>query len=88
MSTLGLVRLPGPQRSQPERTLDADTLFDLLRILFGCASGLGAVIGLFVAYLRQRTMDHEAQRENIRLAAVALLWRGARPPRADGAASE
>jgi uncharacterized protein YjbI with pentapeptide repeats len=60
----GLLRVRG-LRSAGE--IDARTLFDLVKVSFGVVAGAGALVGLVVAYRRQRVVEDGALRDRTRL---------------------
>src|SRR6266498_906744 len=55
------------QRFKPEPQLSADTLFNLLKIAFAVAAGIGGVVALVTAYRRQRITEMTERREGTRL---------------------
>ena len=55
------------QHFQPQRQLSAATLFNLLKIAFAVAAGIGAVVALVTAYRRQRIAEFADRREGTRL---------------------
>lgn len=52
---------------KPERRIDSQTLFDLVKLSFGVVAGAGALVALVVAYRRQRVDEDGALREATRL---------------------
>jgi hypothetical protein len=52
---------------KPEPLLPAATLYDLLKVAFAVAAGIGGVIALVTAYRRQRIAELAEQREGTRL---------------------
>jgi uncharacterized protein YjbI with pentapeptide repeats len=52
---------------QPEQRLSAATLYDLLKIAFAVAVGIGGVVALVTSYRRQRIGEFAEQREGARL---------------------
>ncbi len=52
---------------RPEPELSAATLYDLLKVAFAVAAGIGAVVALVTAYRRQRITEFAEQREGTRL---------------------
>lgn len=52
---------------KPEPQLSAATLYDLLKIAFAVAAGIGGIIALVTAYRRQRIAELAEQREGTRL---------------------
>ncbi|MFJ9634493.1 pentapeptide repeat-containing protein [Streptomyces sp. NPDC101175] len=63
----GLVVLLDVQRIDTTAKLDAETLFDLVKLSFGVVAGAGALVALVVAYRRQRVDEVGAHREATRL---------------------
>ncbi|MGW1067389.1 pentapeptide repeat-containing protein [Streptomyces aureus] len=63
----GLVSLLDFRKIDTTATLDAKTLFDLLKLSFGVVAGAGALVALVVAYRRQRVDEAGAHREATRL---------------------
>ncbi|MBB4930678.1 hypothetical protein F4561_001498 [Lipingzhangella halophila] len=61
LACAGLV-LMGVQRMKPEPQLTPQTAFDLLKLAFAVVAGLGAVVGLVVAYRRQRVLEDGTRR--------------------------
>lgn len=59
--------LLGAQGLRPERRIDSKTLFDLVKLSFGVVAGAGALVGLIVAYRRQRVDEDGALRDATRL---------------------
>ncbi|MFD9006341.1 pentapeptide repeat-containing protein [Streptomyces sp. NPDC059582] len=59
--------LLGARGLEPERLIDAKTLFDLVKLSFGVVAGAGALVALIVAYRRQRVDEDGALREATRL---------------------
>jgi hypothetical protein len=57
----------GVNRVKQEKTIDASTLFDLVKLAFGVVAGAGALVALIVAYRRQRIDEDGALREHTRL---------------------
>ncbi|MFJ9620941.1 pentapeptide repeat-containing protein [Streptomyces sp. NPDC101181] len=55
------------QGLEPQRRIDAKTLFDLVTLSFGVVAGAGALVALVVAYRRQRVDEEGARREATRL---------------------
>ncbi|MFD7961185.1 pentapeptide repeat-containing protein [Streptomyces zaomyceticus] len=62
-----LVVLLDVQDLKSTTTLDAKTLFDLVKLSFGVVAGSGALVALVVAYRRQRVDEAGAHREATRL---------------------
>lgn len=58
---LGLY-LMGVEGIKPAPELTPATAFDLLKLAFAVVAGLGAVVGLVVAYRRQRVLEDETRR--------------------------
>ena len=52
---------------KPEPELSAATLYDLLKIAFAVAAGIGGVVALVTAYRRQRIAEFAERREGTRL---------------------
>jgi uncharacterized protein YjbI with pentapeptide repeats len=52
---------------QPEQRLSAATLYDLLKIAFAVAAGVGGVVALVTSYRRQRIGEFAERREGARL---------------------
>jgi hypothetical protein len=50
-----------------EPQLTADTLYNLLKVAFAVAAGIGGVVALVTAYRRQRISEFAEQREGDRL---------------------
>jgi uncharacterized protein YjbI with pentapeptide repeats len=63
----GLVTLLGVEEVHGTAKLDANTLFDLVKLSFGVVAGAGALVALVVAYRRQRVDEAGAHREATRL---------------------
>lgn len=63
----GLVYLLDFQEIDSTAKLDANTLFDLVKLSFGVVAGAGALVALVVAYRRQRVDEAGAHREATRL---------------------
>ncbi len=63
----GLVDLLGVEGIAGTAKLDAETLFDLVKLSFGVVAGAGALVALVVAYRRQRVDEAGAHREDTRL---------------------
>jgi uncharacterized protein YjbI with pentapeptide repeats len=63
----GLVYLLDFQEIDTTAKLDAQTLFDLVKLSFGVVAGAGALVALVVAYRRQRVDEAGAHREATRL---------------------
>jgi uncharacterized protein YjbI with pentapeptide repeats len=59
--------LLGARGLEPERRIDSQTLFDLVKLSFGVVAGAGALVALVVAYRRQRVNEDGALREATRL---------------------
>ncbi|MGA5453862.1 pentapeptide repeat-containing protein [Streptomyces umbrinus] len=59
--------LLGARELKPERRLDSETLFDLVKLAFGVVAGAGALVALVVAYRRQRIDEDGALRDATRL---------------------
>ncbi|MFF0207807.1 pentapeptide repeat-containing protein [Streptomyces althioticus] len=57
----------GVHKVKQEKTIDASTLFDLVKLAFGVVAGAGALVALIVAYRRQRIDEDGALREHTRL---------------------
>ncbi|MGV9231751.1 pentapeptide repeat-containing protein [Streptomyces nigra] len=57
----------GVNKVKQEKTIDASTLFDLVKLAFGVVAGAGALVALIVAYRRQRIDEDGALREHTRL---------------------
>ncbi len=53
------------QHFKPERQLSAATLFNLLKVAFAVAAGIGAVVALVTAYRRQRIAEFADQRHEL-----------------------
>jgi hypothetical protein len=52
---------------QPEQQLSAATLYDLLKVAFAVAAGIGGVVALVTSYRRQRIGEFAERREGARL---------------------
>src|ERR1700761_5124146 len=52
---------------KPERKLSAATLYDLLKVAFAVAAGIGGVVALVTSYRRQRIGEFAERRESARL---------------------
>ncbi|MBY8882894.1 pentapeptide repeat-containing protein [Actinacidiphila acidipaludis] len=63
----GLVVLLGFKHIDTNSKLDANTLFDLVKLSFGVVAGAGALVALVVAYRRQRVDEVGSHREATRL---------------------
>ncbi|MEV7891228.1 pentapeptide repeat-containing protein [Streptomyces sp. NPDC002817] len=63
----GLVQLLDVKEIDSTAKLDANTLFDLVKLSFGVVAGAGALVALVVAYRRQRVDEAGAHREATRL---------------------
>ncbi|MFD4863332.1 pentapeptide repeat-containing protein [Streptomyces atratus] len=63
----GLVVLLDFKEIDTTAKLDAQTLFDLVKLSFGVVAGAGALVALVVAYRRQRVDEAGAHREATRL---------------------
>ncbi|MGB8943407.1 MAG: hypothetical protein WCD21_24715 [Streptomyces sp.] len=63
----GLVVLLGFEGIDNRAQLNAQTLFDLVKLSFGVVAGAGALVALVVAYRRQRVDEVGAHREATRL---------------------
>ncbi|KJY25564.1 hypothetical protein VR44_32120 [Streptomyces katrae] len=63
----GLVDVLGFKKIDTTTKLDANTLFDLVKLSFGVVAGAGALVALVVAYRRQRVDEAGAHREATRL---------------------
>ncbi|GFH78529.1 hypothetical protein Sgou_31990 [Streptomyces gougerotii] len=63
----GLVYLLDFQEIDTTAKLNAQTLFDLVKLSFGVVAGAGALVALVVAYRRQRVDEAGAHREATRL---------------------
>ncbi|WP_371095052.1 pentapeptide repeat-containing protein [Streptomyces sanglieri] len=63
----GLVVLLDFKAIDTTAKLDAQTLFDLVKLSFGVVAGAGALVALVVAYRRQRVDEAGAHREATRL---------------------
>ncbi|MGW3308213.1 pentapeptide repeat-containing protein [Streptomyces sp. NPDC001073] len=63
----GLIVLLHVQKVDSTAKLDANTLFDLLKLSFGVVAGTGALVALVVAYRRQRVDEAGAHRDATRL---------------------
>ncbi|MFF0561940.1 pentapeptide repeat-containing protein [Streptomyces sp. NPDC004266] len=63
----GLVVLLDFKEIDSTTKLDAQTLFDLVKLSFGVVAGAGALVALVVAYRRQRVDEAGAHREATRL---------------------
>ncbi|MFI6340995.1 pentapeptide repeat-containing protein [Streptomyces sp. NPDC050535] len=63
----GLVKLLDFKEIDSTSKLDAETLFDLVKLSFGVVAGAGALVALVVAYRRQRVDEAGAHREATRL---------------------
>ncbi|MDT0385959.1 pentapeptide repeat-containing protein [Streptomyces dubilierae] len=59
--------LLGAPKMQPERRIDSQTLFDLVKLALGAVAGAGALVALVVAYRRQRVSEDGALRDATRL---------------------
>ncbi|MER7180129.1 pentapeptide repeat-containing protein [Streptomyces hyaluromycini] len=59
--------LLGVRGLKPERRIDSETLFDLVKLSFGVVAGAGALVALVVAYRRQRVDEDAALRDATRL---------------------
>lgn len=57
----------GAQGLESERRITSQTLFDLVKLSLGAVAGAGALVGLVVAYRRQRVDEDGARREATRL---------------------
>ncbi|MEU6444808.1 pentapeptide repeat-containing protein [Streptomyces sp. NPDC047046] len=83
--------LLGAQGLKPERRIDSQTLFDLVKLAFGVVAGAGALVALVTAYRRQRVDEDGALREATRLhterftVAVSQLGHDSRAVRLGGA---
>jgi uncharacterized protein YjbI with pentapeptide repeats len=53
------------QHFKPEHQLSAATLFNLLKVAFAVAAGIGAVVALVTAYRRQRIAEFADQRHEL-----------------------
>ncbi|MEU6437499.1 pentapeptide repeat-containing protein [Streptomyces albidoflavus] len=62
-----LTAVLGVERIDQATTLDASTLFELVKLSFGVVAGAGALVALIVAYRRQRLDEAGAHREATRL---------------------
>jgi uncharacterized protein YjbI with pentapeptide repeats len=65
--TVAGLNLLGFRGFKPEPLLSAATLYDLLKVAFAVAAGIGGVIALVTAYRRQRVAEFAEQREGTRL---------------------
>jgi len=83
--------LLGARGLKPERRIDSQTLFDLVKLAFGVVAGAAALVALVVAYRRQRVDEDGALREATRLhterftTAVSQLGNDSRAVRLGGA---